>query len=512
MPRKRALPPTSCSLESSHGCKETSKEDRIRKEAEGPPRQQDRQGRAPRKFEEVVGPLTPWHYPVPVRRSRFRAAEPAWAPFNVEVALDRIEPFALGHHAIDDVLACDYHVQLEGNWPGRLGSGRSGVYRGKYLKGVGRTLAAANWNEGNDRYHGSGHMSVGSALRERLITQALAAKGLGSTIVPCESVLLRSLSTAETDAVQAGASSSLVTFTPADATMAALTVKPADFARMGNIVFALSYFDTAPQWIGRLFLAFEAFLRAPGEQGRAEGTPSEIAAAMDKAFRCGFANFQAFGRIGLLWVSVVGNVSLDGRVLDLETPHYFGAPFVGMRTQRGAPRAAGSFIGFEELAVAGSWRRFVGWLLARLDWMAAPSIVPQPEARLFLRDLATAIRRRFSRRHLLYDDRALVTRAAANVQSVWNLSRGDQARLRALAAHACHIGVHGSPDTPPPATWRRLTPAPAPPTPTPFRFDAPAFLPCTVTAEACRFADDIARLGAESDLRRLLHGLSPRHT
>lgn len=381
------------------------------------------------------------------------------------------------------------------------------MYRGKYLKGVGRTLAAANWNEGTDRYHGSGHMSVGSALRERLITQALQARGHGHTIVPCETVLLRRLSASERAAVRGGASSSLAGVTPADATLAAMTVKPADFARMGNIVFALTYADTTPQAIGTLFLEFERYLRPPDARAGCEGTPSDLVEAMDRAFHRGFEHFQTFGRLGLLWVTIVGNVALDGRVLDLETPHYFGEPFVGLRTPRGRPHAAGTYIGFEELAFAAGWRRFISWLSRHLDWLSTPLVLAQPEARAFLRELARGLRRRFSERHLLHDDVALTAGAVANLQSVWNLPTRDAARLRTLAEHARRMAMEGRPVAPPRATWTRLTPAPAPPTPTPFRFEAPAWLPCAVSPEARQFAEHLATLGAELDARRLLRAL-----
>lgn len=506
MPPSARRPPRRAHWRVTHGC---CKEVRFRKDAEGPARQQDGQGRQGRPgTEPKVTPLPPWHFPVPVRRSRFRAAGPEWTPFNIQVALDRISPFDLDGRSSDDILLCDYHAPLEGGLPGRLGSGRSGVYRGKYLKGVGRTLAAANWNDGDDRYHGSGHMSVGSALRERLITREVQALGLGRAIVPCEAVLLRPLSSGEQQAVHGGASSSTVDFTPADASLAALTVKPGDFARFGNIVFALTYFDNSPQWLGRFFLEFDRYLRPPGSRVESEGTPAEIVDAMDVAFRHGLANFQAFGRAGLLWVFIVGNVSLDGRVLDLETPHYFGAPFVGMRTPLGAARSEGTFVGFEELALAASWRRFLAWMLGRLDWMASPTVMAQPEARAFLRSLASAIRRRFSSRHLLHDNRALTTRAVANLQTVWNLPRRDEARLRVLAEHAAGMALRGLPDTTPRTTWTPITPAPAPPTPTRFHFESPAFLPCTVTREAVHFAQTIVTGGAEQDLRRLLRTLA----
>ena len=482
-----------------------------RRQAQRSAEQEDREGRHEGcgRGEEVTS-RPPWLFPVPVRRSQFDAFDRAWAPYNVEVALDRIDTFAFDDARVtDDLLYCDYHAQLEGNGSGRLGSGRSGVYSGFYLKGVGRTLAAANWSEPRDRYHGSGHLSVGSALRERLITEILDTRGLGRTIVPCEAVLLRPLAASEARAVRAGASSSIARFTPADARFAALTVKPADFARMGNIVFALTYFDPAPQWLGRLFLHLDRYLRPPGARARTEGAPAAIVDAMDAAFRRGFAHFQALGRAGLLWVSTVGNVALDGRVLDLETPHFFGAPFLGLRIRRrGGTRRTGVFLGFEELAFAGSWRRFLAWFVPRLEWMNDPGIVAQPEARTFLAEFVRAIRRRFSQRHLLYRDAALAGKAVDNLQSVWNLSPRDERRLGILAGHALRVAMYSCSAAPPAMAWRRLDTDPAPPTPTPFRFEVPAFLPCGVTPDARRFAADIASLGAETDERRLLRRLS----
>lgn len=432
---------------------------------------------------------------------------PELSAYNIEVALDRISPFAFTRErSSGDLLYCDYHIELDGNWSGRLGSGRGGVYRHHYVKGVGRTLTAANWNEPRDRYHGSGHLSIGSALRERLITEVLRLRGLRATIVPCEGVLVRSLRTLEARAVRAGATSSIARCTPADACMAALTVKPANFARIGNVVFALDYFDPTPQALGRLFLQIERYLRAPGERRPSDGAPRAIVEALDAAFHRCFAHFQAFGRIGLLWVTTAGNVTLDGRVLDLETPHFFGTPFVGRRVRC----RAGDFdttlpLGFEELGCAGTWRRFLDWLATRLEWLATAGVVAQPEARTFLRELSRGVRARFSQRHLVHNDAALEASAISNLDAVWNLSPRDRQRLKAFARDALRRSVYGDPITTRSFTrWRRLDPGPAPPTPTPFYFEAPAFLPCGVAPDGSRFAADLASLSAETEPRRLL--------
>ena len=97
-------------------------------------------------------------FPVPVRESSFAAAAPRWRACNVEDALDLIGAFAFTKQKSGPVLWCDYQTQLDDNARGRLGSGRGGVYRYKYIKGVGRTLTAANWNDA-------------AALRELLITR-----------------------------------------------------------------------------------------------------------------------------------------------------------------------------------------------------------------------------------------------------------------------------------------------------------------------------------------------------
>ena len=254
-----------------------------------------------------------WLFPVPVRPSRFLASDPAFAACNIEVAQDRITSFSFAAAKAKEALFYDLQTQLVGNIAGRHGSGRSGVYRGHYIKGVGRTPAAANWSDGEDIYHGSGHLSAGSASRERLITAFLEARGLGAAIVPCQAVLLGPLSPAEARAVQRGESSSRALFARSDAHMIALTVKPADFARISNFVFALDHFDGTPQHLGELFLDLERYLHPPGARENLEGAPDGIAQTLDMAFRRGLANFRAYARAGLFWFYLNSNFSLDGR-------------------------------------------------------------------------------------------------------------------------------------------------------------------------------------------------------
>lgn len=453
--------------------------------------------------------VTPaWLFPVPVRRSCFRATGRAFARYNVEVDLGRIVPVSLDrtpHRG--PVLFYDFQTHLEGNWPGRLGSGRGGVYLGRYLKGVGRTPAAANWRSVRDRYHGSGHLSVGSALRERLITLALSARGLDATIVPCESVLLRPLAPAERHAVRSGRTSSDVTFTPADARMAALTVKPADFARPANFVFALHHFNERPRALATLFLDLERYLRPPGDRANIEGAPAGIARALAAAFGRGLRSFEAFARAGLHWVFVRGNVTLDGRFADVETPHFFGSPFVGVRIRQDRYGPDPTFLGFEEFELVYTWRRFLAWLRAQVRLLSAPGLLAERESRLFLAQLAREIDARFPRTHLLYADSALERRAVANLLRGIDLGPRGRARLYELARFRLRAILYATGAPIPDAGWHKIRLQPAPSIPASYRYETPDFLDPRLTPDAEDLAATLWRLSAEQNLDALLRAL-----
>lgn len=448
-----------------------------------------------------------WCFPVPVRAARFLAGDPAFAQFNVEVAQDRIAAFAFAPSDGQEVLYYDRQTQLLGNTRGRHGSGRSGVYRGHYLKGVGRTPAAANWNEAADVYHNSGHLSVGSAIRERTITAFLAARGLGATIVPCRAVLLGRLTAAETRAVRRGESSSRVGFAAADAELLALTVKPADFARMSNFVFALEHFGNSPQALGELFVDLEKFLHPPGARAGLAGSPEGIAQALDEAFRRGLENFRAFARAGLFWLYLDSNFSLDGRFLDLETPLYFGGPFVGAVVSEAEGVNRRDLLGFEEFGFIRHWRVFLAWLRARLRLLARAEVVEHADVRAFLRELSRELARRFSGKCLLHHDDHLIAGATGNLAAALGLERRDRARLRGLARQSFRWWVHGREINLPDLEWRPVTVPPAPATPLARCFEHASFSAPGASLEGRAFADALSALSGERDPQRLLRAL-----
>ncbi len=449
-----------------------------------------------------------WQFPVPVRPSRFLASAERHRQFNVEVAQDLIVPYCFVPRNSSALLLYDLQTEVYGGMRGQHGSGRSGVYRGRYLKGIGRTPAAANWNDDSDIKHGSGHMSIGSALRERLITIALTARGLGSTIVPCEGVLIGSLSRRESREVRRCMTSSQPHATPADARMIAMTVKPADFARPSNIVFALNQFESTPRYLGQLFLDLERHLRPPEERDGIEGSPLGIARALDAAFRRGLERFRAYARAGLFWVSVHGNFTLDGRMVDLESPLFFGVPVVGTVTQYAMGTTRRDLLGFEEFEFVLSWRLFAAWLKSRLRLLSAREIHAGRATRLFVTELHREVSSCFSRRHILYDDSALIARAATTLGRALAVGRRRFPQLVKLARHKFRSTVHGALEPIPEIGFEPLSFDPAPASPRRRCFEAATFGAAELSPDAVAYAEAIERLGSVVDPKALARELA----
>ncbi|HYN41375.1 MAG TPA: hypothetical protein VE129_06340, partial [Thermoanaerobaculia bacterium] len=304
-----------------------------------------------------------------------------------------------------------------------------------------------------------------------------------------------------------GETSSREASTPADGHRVALTVKPADCARMSNFVFALDHFTATPQHLGTLFLDLERYLHPPGEREGLEGAPDAIAHALDAAFRRGLERFEAWARTGLHWIYLQSNFSLDGRFLDLETPLFFGAPFVGAMVEKRDGEPARSLVGFEEFGYVRHWRLFVAWLRARLRLLMATELLGRTASRHFLRELSRAIASRLPRQGLLFDDARLRARATANLSRALDLGPRGRSSLGDLARHAFSSTVYGFPEALPDAGWRPLAFQPAPATPNPRRYEAPAFFDPGPSPDGQAYATALERLGSICEPRELLRSL-----
>lgn len=315
--------------------------------------------------------ICPWSVPVPVEISRFVSLVPAHAELNVQTA-----PLpAFGSRAEADpaesLLYADLQTMLYSQVAGRLGSGRAGFYRGWYLKGVGRTPLAANWNRG-DHLHSSGHMAASAAIREYVASLYVQEQGCGGSIVPCEGVLLAELDPdlrRYHDHLYGARPEAVVP--SVDRHLQAISVKPGAFARQTNFIWLLHHltpatFDDGNNSLGRFCELMAAALTPDAEAApesateSADATPDRLIAMFGQAVHLALEHFRAWFERGVWWGSFGNNFTLDGRFLDLETPALMGGPFAGYMSSSGNPprRRRGSVVAFEQLTFIAQTRAF----------------------------------------------------------------------------------------------------------------------------------------------------------
>lgn len=283
----------------------------------------------------------PWTIPVPVRTSRFVPLHKQHAQFNIEVDLSRIRPFqaTINPMRSADLLFVDLQDNPVANQQGRLGSGRAGFYRAKYLKGVGRTLLAANWNDSADLDHSTGHLLASGGIREYLVTVYLHAKGLAHIVNGVEGVLIRRKSRDLRDQFRDRISNLPANEQHAnsawcgDQRLQALTVKDAPFARFSNLIWLLNHVDFGPSSLlgfDEYFRIFAAALHPPAYDPEILLEPESLLDILDYTIEKTIDNFRQAWRVGVFWGSVHNNFAMDGRFLDLEWPVILGAPFPGI--------------------------------------------------------------------------------------------------------------------------------------------------------------------------------------
>ena len=389
----------------------------------------------------------PWMIPVPVRGSRFIALDRRYAAYNVETAPGRLFPFGATPRTRrrDELLLCDLQDNPDTSAPGRLGSGRAGVYRGKYLKGVGRTLLAGNWADPDDLVHHTGHLRASAAARELLVSVFLQAKGLGDVLNPCETVLVRRKDRALRSYLVENLERRGVIVArrnpwSADLALQAISVKPAGFARYSNLLWLAQHLDlyrtgTAPSLAAfvELFLAsVEPGVRVP------DPTPDTVAQAFARAVDRGLERLHRCWRIGVTWTSLHNNLTADARFLDLEAPVILGVPLVGLlgtepRDRLVLPhRAALSGI-FEPYAFVLHMRMIAWALRSRFAAIArAPNGVTRSQ-----RDYAHGLAAAFgdaTRGHVLFSRGLLIRRLLGWLRDSVEIDRRARAELARVFA------------------------------------------------------------------------------
>ena len=278
----------------------------------------------------------PWNVPVPVEPGRFVSVFPEHEQFNVQVTSS--QPFGCDEtrYPAESLLFADLQSSLHCHVTGRLGSGRSGFFRNRYLKGVGRTPLAANWNN-RDFLHNTGHLAASSAIREYVVSRYLTDMGCEDSIVGCEGVLLAELDPRlrnyERMQYRGKEGGQLA---PVDRYLQAISVKRGGFARQSNFLWMLSRLTPATIDRGRTGLGtfcelLIAALTPPGEAAPllSESTPASMAALLRDSVARACEQFSRWFDKGVWWGSFMNNFTIDGRFLDLETPALLGGPCFG---------------------------------------------------------------------------------------------------------------------------------------------------------------------------------------
>lgn len=379
----------------------------------------------------------PWDIPVPVRTGSFRSVFPAHEHCNVVAAPGRIGTFGARQRPVppERLLFADRQITPFLQVSGRLGSGRSGVYQGLYLKGIGRTPLAGNWNS-SDFNHNTGHLTASSAIREHVISAYVRAVGGEASIVPCQGILLRPLSSRLARFRALLLDDFLEETLPAaDGVIQAITVKPGPVSRISNFAWLLHHLtprciQQGKTSVARFARLLWAALAEPGCGSRSdlrEISPGTLVARLEHAVARACKHFGMWLKAGIWWGSFGNNFTIDGRFLDLETPSVAGGPLLGRFSSEGVLGGRirrSSVIGTEVFFYLTQMQRF-----CRLAVQSLTCLPPlfHPIEREFGHALAEEIESR-----LLGDASALGSRERA-IELALDLHRGAAPSLSSAA-------------------------------------------------------------------------------
>lgn len=355
----------------------------------------------------------PWNMPVPVKSSTFQSLFPKHKEFNIEVNLSGISPFSydLKPRKPKDLLYVDCQTNLDVNIDKRLGSGRSGFFLDKYVKGIGRTLLAANWNTDKDLYHSNGALLSSAAVREYLISCYVNSLGKGHLINPCEGILLRKIPYEKGNLPFNIFKGNLKRhgvkrhqFASIDCKFQAISIKQGNFCRFSNIVWWLNNYpqysqDEKESSLGHFFEVLYRSLSGFNDRSTKGIRAEDIAQSLGDTFEITIEFFMQTWASGIDWGSYHNNFTIDGRYLDLETPNVFPFPLFGIISNTfGAKKIESkltctnfeNFNCFRVLLYVKQARLFVHFLNKQLGFMATHGLCNDKE-RFFIQDFLESL-------------------------------------------------------------------------------------------------------------------------
>ncbi len=387
---------------------------------------------------------SPWSAAVPLQAGRFVSL------FAKHQSCNRITDFAaLASFGVPQPLAptnlgfADYQLDPQYAGPRRQGAGRAVFHGAYYLKGAGRTPLALDWHDHRDAPLTTGHLPPSAGLRELVVSRYLRAKGLAQHVVACEGLLIAPLARELGEPLVRAYARRGIQLAPSDLHMQAISVKPANFARWSNILWLAH--QTAPEpesvlefaWLCEHF----ALARGPREHNLPHPetcSPSTIAASLSAALSRGFAALETCFRHGL-YLGGIGHedVTLDGRILDLETPLISGEALLCKHST--APASAelgrsGRPFGIEFLLYARTVRRALETLDARLGVLERRAACPG--VAVFLGQLRASLSAEFGSSHPIHNAQSM----RAGLTQVYRETGAPDALIsRVIDAQVAHI-------------------------------------------------------------------------
>jgi hypothetical protein len=383
----------------------------------------------------------PWLVPSPVKKSSFTSLKMQGGLFNIEVDLGLIRPFDASDRTLQNVIHSDLQLVSRPDGTLRMGSGRSGFYRGHYLKGVGRTLIAGNWNVPEDRYHGTGILNGGGAAREYLASLYMKSKNLEGSIIPCNHVLFRKMEKKTAKAFE----QIFIPMTrlkpplmPLDQSLQAITVKTGEFSRLSNLNWFLyrtlnpSDENEITQFV--IFMLYALTNRMPS----GKETPEQIVKTIENTALTALEHFQNFHLAGVHWGSFEDNFTTEGRFLDLETPIFYGGPILGFSlfpdTLKTGNIEFRNVFGMEFMEYANQLSRFLVNFMSRLKILISGKQM-SPTERQFTKELHFELDRMLKRQPLLSSKQDRITVILERMSNTHGLNVKSLFRKKKILIH-----------------------------------------------------------------------------
>lgn len=364
--------------------------------------------------------LRPWFCAVPVRSGHFQSLRKADDKFNVVTDLAQIRAFGYHTRAISarDVLFADLQTCVDVNVPRRLGAGRAGFFKGHYLKGIGRTPLAANWNDWTDVGHGTGHLALSGGVREYVVSSYLRARGEGEAAVQCSGILVGKIGSGNRHWPRHPR------MPIGDCVLQAVTLKKGTFTRFSNLLWLLNH-RQPHRYCSTLFAEI---LRATGEtNGRSTG--ADVAQALLGSVERGMRSFLSCFRVGVMWHSIHNNFTVDGRFLDLELATILGRPFIGVVT---AGYGRVTPIGFEVFDYLREVSAYIRLFLRRLGELTRADAGMTVEERVFVLSFIRQCKALLSSTHPLRSASAAAEWWYSEIVKFLRAPRASYAELRTL--------------------------------------------------------------------------------